>query len=43
MAAGTRAREVEITLPKVVERRGDYKKSGDVARQHTELELRLKG
>jgi hypothetical protein len=41
MAVRTRAREVEIALPKVVEQIADYHQSGDVASQHNGTRIKL--
>ena len=41
MAVRTRAREVETVLPKVVERKADYQRSGDVASEHNGTRIRL--
>ena len=42
MAVRTRAREVETTLPKVVEQKADYHhKSGDVASEHNGTRVKL--
>ena len=42
MSVRTRAREVETVLPKVVEQKADYQRSGDVASEHNGTRIRLK-